>query len=64
MALIPKRDFDNTLECFKIDWGFFYGDKGEELLSYLVALDFWVISTGTGFIITLEFFLLDKVGLF
>jgi hypothetical protein len=60
---MPESDLERTVEFFRIECGFFYGDVGDAALSFLVALLFCTMSTGTGFIITFEFLRLDKEGL-
>jgi len=54
---MPESDLPKILEFFNIDCGLFWGDKGDggERSFYLLDTKlFLTISTGTGFIITLE----------
>ena len=55
---MPVIDLEIMVDCFRIDWGFFSGELGLMLIElFLVALNFFSISRGIGFIITFEFFL-------
>ena len=54
---MPESERPKIFEVFKIDCGRFWGDNGEggELFPYLLdTMLFFTMSTGTGFIITLE----------